>query len=61
MHWFFHNGMPSIYLNQNNEEILSKSVPEPEGDLGDLGFVSDAVAQARLVSLFFLFLIYHFI
>jgi hypothetical protein len=61
MHWFFHNGMSSIYLNQNNEEILSKLVPEPEEDVGDLGFVSDAIRQARLVNLFFFFLIYHFI
>ena len=52
---FFKNGLPSFYPNQNNEEILSQSVLEPEGDVGDLGYVSDTIYQACTVSIFFLF------
>lgn len=49
MAWFFTNGMHSIFPHQNNEEVLSQPLPEPEGDVGDLGYVSDAVVQARMV------------
>ena len=53
MHWFFYNGMPSVFPNQNNEEILNQPVPAPEGNVGDLGYVSDAMTAARTVSILF--------
>lgn len=54
MEWFFKYGMPSVFPNQNNDEILSQPVPEPEGDVADLGYVSDAMQIARTVSILFL-------
>lgn len=63
MQWFFDNGMYSVFPHQNNEEILSQNVPEPEGDVANLGYVSDALIQARAVSiLIFLFnMLFYFI
>jgi hypothetical protein len=51
MHWFFTNGMTSVFPNQNSATILSQAVPEPQGDVGNLGYVSDAISQARIVSI----------
>ena len=53
MRWFFHHGMLSVYPKQDNEEILSHAVSEQEGDIANIGYVSDAMIQARLVSIFF--------
>ena len=61
MQWFFDNGMYSVFPNQNNEEILSQNVPEPEGDVANLGYVSDALIQARAVSILIFFLTCYFI
>lgn len=50
MKWFIHHGMLSVYPTQDNEEILSQAVPEQEGDVAGIGYVPDAMIQARLVS-----------
>ena len=63
MKWFFHHGMLSVYPNQDNEEILSQAVPEQGGHVADIGYVPDAMIQARLVNiLIFLFnILFYFI
>ncbi|XP_078170581.1 protein MAINTENANCE OF MERISTEMS-like [Carex rostrata] len=47
MEWFFMNGMYTIFQRHANLEILSQAMPEP-GDVANLGYVSDAVIQARI-------------
>ena len=51
MEWFFHHGMFSVFPNQDNEEILRQAVPEQGGDVANIGYVSDAMIQARIVSI----------
>ena len=56
MEWFFNNGMHTLFPNQNREEILSQTVPEPAEDVSNLMYDSDAVVQARAVSILILIL-----
>ena len=63
MEWLFNKGMYTVFSNQNSEEILSQTVPEPVEDVANLGYVSDAILQVRAVSiLIFLFnILFYFI
>ena len=54
MDWFFRNGMPTIYVMQSHQEILSQPLPEPEVEVDRLGYVSDAEVQSRTVSILIL-------
>ena len=44
-----------MFPNQNNEEIPSQAVPEPEGDVTNLVYVSNVIHQGRAVSILIFF------